>query len=115
MVRGLSPGTNAALPGLAASSAIPAHSPSSRRRVIPRICTGPLPREARPDGCHYTPMGSESEHLGEVMDHHLVGAAADGDEPCGHERPARGALLHVAEAPVQLNAGAGAVPGRAAA
>src|SRR6185369_12399754 len=48
---------------------------------------------------------SEAEHLRQVLDHDLVGAAADGDEPHVHECASRGALTHVPEAAVELDAG----------
>src|SRR5262245_19075282 len=47
---------------------------------------------------------SESELLGEVVEHRLVGAAADADQPAVDERAPGRALLHVAIAAGELDA-----------
>src|SRR5690606_2724827 len=47
---------------------------------------------------------SEFQHAGEVLDHHLVGACTDAHQPRIDERTPRGALAHVAEAAVELDA-----------
>src|ERR1700730_5828691 len=88
----------------------------------------PPPRDARPHGqpalapghpdqdaaARRRPRGSEPEHLRHVVDHHLVGAAADRDQPRIDESTAGLALLHVAEAAVELDALVGDVAGHTA-
>src|SRR5690348_2347146 len=52
----------------------------------------------------------EAVEAGQDLQHHLVGPAADGQQPAVPEVAGHPALLHVAEPAVQLQAGVGDLP-----
>src|SRR5438552_11243657 len=75
------------------------------------------PRRARIDGesRSFRARRLKTQHFCHIMDHYLVGAAADRDEAGVDEGAAGSALAHVAEAAVELDALVGDVARHAAA